>query len=393
MKYELKKIDALIDSLLNQSKDENNDIHQSDIDSIVSEVNEETERIKKSFSEQLFSLKNDKQIERYIQQHQSSLIRICDSLVYHIATENFNRKKKATKIGSLPELYFYIYAQLEEILSYIERYFGKYFNQDEPIPTSYRIIAQMEFQEKLSHIQKPEKCEIFNIALYPIQDFINQNSNIPFKKLIYLKELFKEISSKCVKCKEQKIDCKLSCSLIYLNFNSFKYFSHLTSIIKEDLQREDELAKQIEILSFHLKKLNQAHSKPNFSFKPKQDSIKEQVGNWILEEMSHLEKIHQLTLKFPKETLPEFGVSFKLATKLSVPQFAYFIRILVETGIIQNKNQKDVITFFANHVKTKKAENISVASFHSKYYNIEESTKDFIRKLVINLLKETQRED
>ena len=84
--------------------------------------------------------------------------------------------------------------------------------------------ARIDNQQKLANINSPENCEQLKIALYPIQDFISQNANISFRKLIYLKELFKEVSSNCTQCKEQKVDCKLGCSLIYLNFNSFKYF-------------------------------------------------------------------------------------------------------------------------------------------------------------------------
>jgi hypothetical protein len=189
------------------------------------------------------------------------------------------------------------------------------------------------------------------------------------------------------------VDCKLGCSLIYLNFNSFKYFTFLTTVVKEDVSKEKEITKQIERLSFHLKKLNQAHSKPNYVFKPKQESIKEQVSSWILEELAHLEKIHQLSMKFPQGTIGELDKNFKLSTELSVPQVAYFIRILVETGFIQNRNQKEVITFFDKHIKTRRAEKISTSSLHSKYYNIEEGTKESIRELVIKLLNETQKQD
>ncbi len=163
----------------------------------------------------MFSLKNYKQVERYIQRHQTCLMRLCDSLIHQISPEKFGRNNSPEKIQSLAELQYYFYAQLEQILSFIETYFGKYFNQEELIPSSYRIIGQLEFREKISNLKIQENCEVLKIARYPIDEFFTQNQNISFKQLIYLKELYKEVISKCSGCKEQKADCKLSCSLVY----------------------------------------------------------------------------------------------------------------------------------------------------------------------------------
>ena len=391
MKYELGKIDSLIEKYLTPTSPELERELMANAKKLQTEIQDEIKRIKKSFGEQMFNLKNDKQVERYIQRHQSSLIRLCDSIINQLPPDNFKNKNKAAKIITLTDLRFYLYSQLEQILTYIEEYFSKYFNQEEHIPSSYRIMGQMEFREKLANQKWCVDCELLKIARYPIEGFINSNENISFRKLIYLKELYKEVISKCSGCKEQRTDCKLSCSLIYLNFNSFRFFSHLTSIVAQDIKTESDITKKIEKLSFHQKKLNQAQTKPNFIYKPKQESIKEKVGDWIYEELAHYEKIHQLSLKFPDENIVELQDSFKLTTDMSVSQMAYFIRILVDTGIIRNKNQKEVIAFFANHIKTKKADKISVMSFHNKYYNIDYNTKEDMRERIIKLLNETQK--
>lgn len=392
MKYELEKIDSLVEKYLSPNSDHlKSEGTKSGI--LVQEIEAETRRLKKAFKEQMFNLKNDKQIERYIQRHQSCLIRLCDSIVHLIPPDEFHKRKKPQKINSFSDLCYYLYSELEGLLTYIESYFGKYFNQEEHIPSSYRIIGQLEFREKLSKTNFPEKCEVLKIARYPIDEFISQNKNITYRKLIYLKELYKEVISKCSGCKEQKTDCKLSCTLVYLNFNSFRFFTYLTDNVLAGIEKEDDINKKIEKLSYHQKKLNQAQLKPNISFKPKQENIKEKVGVWIYEELMHYEKIRQLSLSFPKEAIAGLGGKFKLTTDMSVSQVAYFIRILVETGFIQNKNQKEVITFFANHIKTKKTEQISISSFRNKYYNIDFNTKEELKDRIIGLLNETQKPD
>ncbi len=391
MKYELEKIDTLIEKCLSLDSPEPAKNMMGDVDTLITDVRNEIKRIKKSFGEQMFNLKNDKQVERYIQRHQTCLIRLCNSIINHIPPDSFGAKSRSVKIKTLPEFLFYLYSQLEQVLTYIENYFGKYFNQNEYIPGSYRIIGQMEFREKLVSQKLPSDCDLLKIARYPIDEFIYNNKNISFKKLIYLKELYKEIISECSDCRKKNDDCKLTYNLIYLNFNSFRLFNYLTSIITQDIKKENDIIKKIEKLSFYQKKLNQAQTKPNFAYKTKQESIKERVGNWIYEELAHYEKIHQLSLKFPEENILEGQENFKLMTDLSVSQFAYFIRLLIETGVIQNKNQKEVISFFANHLKTKKTDKISISSFHNKYYNIDYNTKEDIRERIIKLLNKTQK--
>jgi hypothetical protein len=67
---------------------------------------------------------------------------------------------------------------------------------------------------------------------------------------------------------------------------------------------------------------------------------------------------------------------------MSVSQFAYFIKTLTETGVIQNKNVSELIRFLAKFVKTKRSENISYESFRIKYYNAEDNTKGAVRNLL-----------
>lgn len=391
MKYELDKFESLIEIVLNPSDNQGEKLHARNIAEKKITTDNETERIKKAIIDEVFSLNKDKQVERYIQQHQSALIRLCNSLLKHISPKQFKTSLKEANVKTIPGLCFYIYFKLEHILNFIESYFTKYFNQDEKIPTSYRIIGQLEFREKIKTIDHQKKCELMEIALYPIQEFISQNSPITYRNLIYLKELFNEIKTVCPKCNEKKYYCRLRCNLIYLNFNSYKFFTHLTIHIKNEFQKEESLTKQVEIVSFHLKKLNQAQIKPNFAYKPNHTSIKEQLTNWILEEMAFIEKKHQLTLKFPNANIDEINSRFKLITNLSVSQVAYFIRILVETGVIQNKNPRELIYFFASHIKTKKTENISPESFRNKYYGTEESAKEVVREMIIKLMNETQK--
>jgi len=135
---------------------------------------------------------------------------------------------------------------------------------------------------------------------------------------------------------------------------------------------------------------NQTPVRPSIAYLPKQKSIKDFMIEWLLEEICYLEKKEQLSGNGTAMTITQ-EKNFKVVTELSVSQVACLIRLLVKTGVIKNKNQKQLIEFYAAYTQSKKQENISFESFRSKFYNIEESSKQDIRDLMIRLLNEIRK--
>lgn len=76
----------------------------------------------------------------------------------------------------------------------------------------------------------------------------------------------------------------------------------------------------------------------------------------------------------------------KIQWGISVAQLSCFFNLLHTTGIIQNKNQSDIFRNVSENNKTAKVENISVDSISAKYYNVETSTKEAVKSVIINLL-------
>jgi hypothetical protein len=194
MKFELNIIQTIIHQLNPQNLNNKDFEHQ--FNKYKSLSDKETERIKKAFIEETFSLKKDRHIEKYIQHHQTAMIRCTDNLLKYFKPKDLNEIYKINDTPSIINLYKHIYCNLEDLLSYIESYFSKYFNLEDKIPDSYRFIAHHEFKEKLSEFNKEfnkkvvkSKCELVPIALNPINRFKSNPGMITSKYLIYLKEL------------------------------------------------------------------------------------------------------------------------------------------------------------------------------------------------------------
>lgn len=382
MKYELEVLENIITEIIAA--------HNSSAIELVKEpewmarLKHEIERIKRAFIKESFSLKKDKHIELYIQHHQSAIIHLWDDVPHHY--EN--------SIGK--EALSLLHNKLGELLTFVEKHFSRHFDLAAKIPESYRTMSVKDFSEKLPLLitklkSKGLKSEVINPMMESFKDFIdNPEAKISFRKLIYLKELYSEIVELAMlEVDAKELDKMLCVTMIYINYNSPKFLNHCARVIKEAYQAKATLAGQLEKLSHYLKLINQQQEKPGFSLKHSQKSLKVQLSEWVIEEIIFLEKKQQLSFSFKAAGKIETPVTndFKIHTESSVPQVAYFIRILMETGLIKNQSTIDVIRFFSNHVRTDRVESISADSFRSKFYNTEHTAKQAVKEDVLKLLE------
>ena len=389
MKYKLDILDSIIQDAINSPE-----ISKKEFKNLKKTVQTESSQIKKALVKEVFSLENDKCIELYIRNHQNALIRLSDKIF-----ENLNQsgdKDIWTSLGD-PQAFTLkkmVHYEIDTILTFIKSYFSRYFNHHGKIPEQYRVVAQKELREqnrRLYHHLKSEKdCPLLDIAFYPIKKFHEAGDPVSFQRLVYLKELIKIISHSCLLCSENTINCTLRTNLIYLNFNSYRFFTFLTREITDEYMGKDTIQDQIKVLCYYVKYINQVQIKPNFIFKPEQKPLNEQLLNWLMEEISYLEKKRELSSSMARDNKDLLNKDFKIITDQSVSQVAFFLKLLVDVGVITNRNQRELIQFVASNIQTKQTTHISPESLRTKYYHVDEGTVEAVKDTIIKLLNEIQ---
>ena len=141
----------------------------------------------------------------------------------------------------------------------------------------------------------------------------------------------------------------------------------------------------IERLSFILKKINQAQVKPGISYNSQAPSLKSQLTSYIIEEIEHLQRLQQLG-QFHLSKTGEVLSEFRIQIEMSVAQIAYLAKLLVESRVIGNRNVAELLRFFSRILVSKKVEMISYDSLRSKYYNVEQGTRDAVRNILMRLV-------
>jgi hypothetical protein len=390
MQYVLKILDDLIVNQMNLSHSRvfiNEDILKEWL--YTSQI--EACKIKEVITDEVFRLLEYKDIKQFISMHHSKLIYLSDMLLFNIEQNSNQKVVIPENLVSVQKAIFFV---IDDLLHFIWKYYSEYCNKDQKIPEKYKIFIVRDFSMKLENIDlngENHPSILLNIALMPIKKVIENNRiNITFRTTYYLREMLNEIIQCISDPKKDKEEGRLINRLIFINYNSIHFINYLVSYFRRELDQINNVTEKIEKLTWYLKTLNQILVKPNCIFNSKQPEIKEFLIQWILEEISYLEKKLQLA-GIPETEQQIIEQNFKIVTELSVPQAACLIRLFVEAGVFKNKNKTDLIKFYAMYTQSKRKENITFQSFRTKYYNIEESSKQEIKALIIHLLNEIQK--
>jgi hypothetical protein len=352
---------------------------------VLHTVATEVERIKRTLVYEVFHFEDERHLERYIQYHQQALIRLIDKTNFLMSGNISTNQHK---------LYGILYNAFDELLTYVERHFTKYFDQDVKAPDGYLAAARKDAQANIERLQKSfmdaNADERLVELLFRVVNRIiktDPEMTITYRNAIYAKEMQKELFRVIERhATETDIDEELRQVMYYLNYNSVKvltYHAHHINALLDTLETRGE---KIEKLSFILKNINQAQVKPGIAYNLRAASLKSQLGNYISEELDYHERLQQLSNRSSGSPGDGFLEGFKLKFEASVSQLAYLIRVLVGTKIILNNNLTQVIQFLVRFVITKKSEALSYASFRTKFYNVETGTKQSVRNMLLSMI-------
>jgi hypothetical protein len=355
----------------------------------VLEAAAQKQAIREHLMEDTFGIRKEKALELCIAIYQSSLIELADTLAGY--------QKQVSKKDKMAAVYQDILFIVESMLTFIERHFTKYFNLDAKIPDSYLYVEQNEIKKKVTFLEAAFKKLNFDktlleILFLPLKEFTNERTKsiITFRKLIYLKELVYEIRALINDPDTVKTSTDLENLLLYLNFNNLFFFNYYIDKIRKQADETTSISERIEKVSWYIKEINQSHFRPGVSLYNDCPHIKDQLINWLSEDISHFERKHQLNLSV---TIPAYEKekTEPVYTSLSVPQLALFIKILIDTGVISNKNQTELLRTISKTIRTSRNEIISAESLRNKYYSSDKATTDFIKNVIIDLRNQVNK--
>ena len=377
MNYIVEKFDHIITSLSSSDK-MNGDIKREEASAIIKDCEEEKERIRLQIMEEVFNAREERTLELLIDKYQSVFIRLIDQLYTYQQT---NKKQQEYKL--LPKA---LYEYLNELLYFLQIHYAKYFNNFQKMPFIKMEHIKKELKPKLETIITAFQRTIFNEKLIrfivqPLEQFISSNT-ITYNESKYIKAITNELLSIDTTVQEEGIIIAVKRTLISINFNSPELTAYLINELDILVADEESVQGKLRILKYQLKEINQVTIKPEHALHNKYSSLKEQIINWLNEEISFFQTEQAVVIAMPN---PLIGDT-KIHTSLSVPQLALLFRLLKEEQLITNTNQSELLKVVSGCFTTMHKENFSYGHLHGKYYKIEQHTKRTVYDMLIRLL-------
>ncbi len=318
--------------------------------------------------------------QQFVQLNQALLIRLLDRVYNYRQTEGLDRK--------LVEMYSIIVQHLEATLQFIEDFFGTYFDQDENVPLPYFFYATSELSRQAqllkTKLETSDDVDALLIAIL-LKNFNRicekKTGTATYNELVYQRSLMNGLLSEETPASEVSIRQVL----YFFNFNDDDYIAYnyrqFTNLLDLQATKQEKIA----ALRYEQKMINQLRTKLHTQFNPDMPSLKEQLNQWITEEITFLQAEPASETSPKAENDPED----KIHTSLSVAKLALILRLMVIDKIIVNRVVAQVLRITIKTVTTVKRENIAFGSIETKYHNPDRGTISAVKDMLfkwINIL-------
>jgi hypothetical protein len=371
--------DTLVNSTLKPDNQQLQSPSDEQLHVLIYKSEAEWEKTRSLLIEGVISKPKIKDKHQYLQLHHAMLIRLLDKLYAYRQYQDVS--------DPVQGLYKKISQHLENALRFIEDYFSSYLDRNEKVPTIYLVLSIGEQARQLEILLRTLKENDIDTSLIEILSniftsfFHKRETGTSYNELIYQKELMNELLSDGIIVSEITIRE----ILFYLNFNNDEYVAHLykkLSALVEPLHTRKE---KIAALRFEQKSINQLRTKINCHFSDSMPSLKEQLNQWIEEEIKFLE-----TEQTPEASQKmDVDAEGKIHTSLSVAKLALLLRLMVIDKIITNRVVAPVLRIVVKMVTTLQTENIAFGSLETKYHNPDRGTISAVKDMLfrwINIL-------
>lgn len=296
--------------------------------------------------------------EQYLKLVQAQLVNLSDSLL------------------SKDEPFSNICVQIESCLQFLQNFFYQYFDTDSRLP-KYSIqqfcdCATLKLEYWKIRLNQSELIDALESCLHEQSSYFE--NNISYRKLDYLKFLFKEIESATTILTEDYVRQLF----IYNNFNSACFINYEIELIKAKVSQSQTYTETISLLNTELSWIVQLKVKPVICFDANLPSVKKQLTDWITDE------IKQAEIKNNKATDKDLLIDpeSKIQTSLSVAKLAVLIRLLVADKIIINKSIAPMLRTVTKLFTTLQKDEISFGSLETKYHAPDKNTINMMKEML-----------
>ncbi len=345
-----------------------------------------TSQLKPVFLASCFQIGSGSTIQILVTSSQSTAAYLLNRL--HSNTGNKSNDKRSIEA---------IQDSLLAFMLYLSTAYSRYYDFKQALPVSlqqiiadalastYKKIISLATRSKLD----PLLLQMLNI---PIDELKNEQIPVNFMQSQYLKAVLNKVENALINPGYGTSDHAVTELLLFMNFNHPHFIQYMVDTVWKDVEKLNGIEERLHLLQSFRKKLFYLPVEPVSSLYSELNSCREVLNKIFLQEIKELteqkisEESRQMLLSV-KDSFP------KIRTCLSVEQFSLFLRLLIESGIIQYKNLSELVNRIAIGFETTKTKNITADSLRIKYYQNEPAAKKILKEYLLQMMKALNRSE
>ena len=395
VRYELEKLESVVSDDLSDFVRMNYPVDDRLMVRFSDRVREEIESIKINFSRSVLYFEDERSQELYIRFHQRAVIELTGYLTKYLQAEPVNDTiPQELNNGKLSDE---LYLSLQELLSFLAHQFPRYFDFDAWIPENYRRVMFHDIERNFIEIQgcllkTISDSELTDLTLLPFKEFLQTkySNQSTYRKVLFLQVLQRDLYAFCHHRYEgaEKADEQLQWILFGLNYNTLEFYQYCIRKLTTLIASIEDLTEKLNCLFLFNKQLFQQPPREQISYDNGRKSVKHALMDWIDREIDYLEmQQNSMSGSTVEEPCHDRIAKFKVRVELSVAQLAYFLRILTESNVIVDPNVNLLMRYVTKIFQTKRSQNLGHGSFHGRYYNVEDSTRQSVREVLLRMIR------
>lgn len=345
---------------------------QSTVKGLVEEAVIDNEAIRGDILLRLSQINISSNRREYVHIYQVLLTKLMNQIFLVIKTNPVNLET----IKLLDE----IYMVFQQTLDFVRDFFATYFDVEVNMPLRAAVVAKQELKQQLDFVQQAwVPLELASESLpralldYLERFCLSENTEITYREMTYHQSLLEEMRLVPVAVTAAPVRERL----YFLNFNEPAFVEEEFERLRRLVRLAETPKQKIGVLKLEQKRINQLKTKIHCAHTSYLSSLKEQVNNWINEEVCFLESGY-----YNSSPEQDNGYAEKIHTSLSVAKLALIIRLLVVDKIIINRTVAPMLRIVAKLFTTLQKDEISFASMETKFHAPDKATIASVRDML-----------
>lgn len=278
------------------------------------------------------------------------------------------------------------------LLDHLKDHYSYCFNFKMIVPFRYKQKADLILTKMWEKLIRSFKLAEIDEKLYEVLKGYILEMKTSKKTNFHLLDFWHGLTHDLNKINSERADeierelCRIFC---YHNFNYPPLSQYYISILQLDYDAVDNYREEYIKINVEIRRLRQLIIRRGCSYDADSIELREVLCHTLENELLCIKKLINMNKKiFEGSGTKYFLHQFYFKISISMEQFLFIFRLLIDKGIVLVKRKADLYEFIHAHVGTVKKDNLSIGNMQNTYAENNRVTAIKVKALLQSLIKQ-----